>query len=328
MIIIVSIKKKRIGTITTEAPRLDTAILWLLCFFLLGYFLRSPTLAAASVKSALGICASSLIPSLFPFIVLVGIMNGSGLSATVARLIGRPIGKLFGIREEAVYALLLGCVGGFPIGALCVRELYDSGTLEKCEAERLLGYVNNASPAFCIGTLGMSLFGSTAFGIRLFLCQLVAAFAVGLTQRRRISLPSHASFKPPALSTSDTITNAVATGGLTMLKICSFAIFFAVLGDAACLVADRFLGGFAAALCASICELTLAGRRLAALSGIIPELLCAFAVGWSGISVHMQTASVLSGSGIGMKRYYISKLAQGILSTAFLFLSYLFCGGL
>ncbi len=318
VIIIVDIKKKpaikAVGT-----PRFDRVALWLLCFFLLGYFLRAPSLAAVSVKKALDVCATALIPSLFPFIVLVGMISGSGLSERIAAVIGRPVGMIFGIPDGAVSAVLLGCLGGFPIGAVCVRELYERGALSRGDAERIIGFVNNASPAFCIGTLGMSLFGSAELGVMLYLCQLAAALTVGLLGRRR-HVSTAGAYVSRTFSVADTVTQSVASAGLTMLKICAFAVFFAVLGDAVCMVAERFFGASAAAVCAAVCELTLAGRRLSTLSGMAPMVLGAFAAGWAGISVHMQTASVLSGSGIGMRRYYVSRLTVGGLSALYMLL--------
>ena len=316
MIIIVSVKKKH-----TRLPSPALTALWMLIIFLLFYFLKSPALAAESVRGALELCAMGLIPSLFPFIVLVSMFNSSGMSARFANIIGRPLGRLFGIDRSAASAILLGALGGFPIGAVCTRELYDSGALTSTDAERLLTFTNNASPAFCIGAVGLSLFGDIGFGVQLYICQLSAALLIGIVQRRRVT-PSGVKPRCAAnISVSDTVTSAIAGGGATMLKICAFAVFFAVVGDALCSVISRFFGDTSAALSAALCELTLAGRRCAALGGNIPRLICTFAVGWSGMSVHMQTASILSGSGLSMKRYYLCKLLQGLIGTALMLMT-------
>ncbi len=309
MIIIVGIKTNR----QFAVPSYGTVFVWISCLCVLVYFFKAPELASASVKRALDICASGLIPSLFPFIVLVGIMNRSGLSIFISKLIGTPISKLWGIRKEAAYALFLGIVGGFPIGAVCVRELYESGEIEKEEAEGLLAAVNSASPAFCIGMLGINQLGSAKAGILLYLCQIAASLAVNHIGK---TTPSHdvcTYRKPVSTPLPDILTEAVSTGGLTMLKICSFAVFFSVIGDAVCLAAENAAGIYASAFFASLFELTLAGKKASLLSDAASLIICAFAVGWSGFSVHMQTASVLSGSGLGLKRYFIKKLLQGIL---------------
>jgi sporulation integral membrane protein YlbJ len=315
VIIITDTKKAR------RIPDYGTVFLWAASLFTLAYFLKSPGLAAASVRAALNICASGLIPSLFPYIVLVGIMNRSGLSDRLSCLVGRPFSFLFRIHPGAANAFFLGALGGFPIGAVCTGELYKNGTISKEEAERLCAFTGNASPAFCIGSIGSSLFGNPMLGIRLYLCSLTAAVIVGILLRIgiRSRRPSAAEVTLPRcqehpLSAADIITSAVSDGVTTMLKVCAFAVFFAVIGDAACLAVQTVSGEFAAAVCASLCELTLAGRRCAELGTPSSAILCAFAVGWSGLSVHMQTASVLSRSGIRLTKYTVWKLFQGLLS--------------
>lgn len=292
-----------------------TAI-WMFSVFLLGYFLKSPQAARESVKNALSVCANALIPSLFPFAVLVGIMNSSGLSLAVSRLIGAPVSRLLGIRREAVSAVLLSALGGFPMGAVCVRRLLDERILTKDEAERLLMFTSTASPAFCVGALGLSMFGDAGFGLKLYICQLAAAFLTAvITKKGDIGISSTVLAARKA-EVSDLLTGAITEGGMTMLKVCSFTVFFAVVGDAVCLICESCAGSTLAAAFASFCELTLAGRRCAALGGQIGKILCGFAVGYSGLSVHMQTAAVMNGSGVSLRKYHVAKAAQGIFCAA------------
>ena len=124
VIIIVSQKKKRLS------GQLGALMaIWLLSLFLLFYFLRSPSAVANSARAALNLCASGLIPSLFPFIVLVSVINSSGLSCLISRCFGSPLEWLLGIPKPATTAVILGALGGFPIGAVCTRELYLKGEI-------------------------------------------------------------------------------------------------------------------------------------------------------------------------------------------------------
>ncbi|MBQ2765828.1 MAG: hypothetical protein IJF48_02455, partial [Clostridia bacterium] len=224
------------------------------------------------------------------------------------------------IDEQCSYAVILGSLGGFPIGAICTNELYMSGVIDKSSAERLLTFTNNASPAFCIGAIGISLFSDAALGVKLYFCQLISAVIIGIVQRR--SCNSTQRIKKCTVSSthiSDILTHSVTAGGETVFKICTFAIFFAVVGDALCIVSNRFFGDTTSAISAVLCELTLAARKCSELGGKAGYLMCAFAVGWSGISVHMQSASVLSKSRISMRRYLICKLCQGALCCIMMF---------
>ncbi len=311
MIIIVSQKKRTLGI-----ERAALALLWLMSFFMLFYFLRSPTAAKSSAKSALDLCAFGLIPSLFPFVVLISLLNLSGLSRRIANISGGLFGNIFGISPAAASAIILGSLGGFPIGAVCTRELYLGGEITKSEAERLITFTNNASPAFCIGVVGVSLFGDTGLGVRLYICQLTAAFTIGIIQRKKLSRTPIAKRIAKRPDISKILTAAISNGAQTMLTICAFAVFFAVVGDALCITLRHYLGDTVAVLVAAICELTLGTRQCAALSPRTARILAAFAIGWSGISVHMQISSILSDTKIAMRRYYLCKLLQGILTAS------------
>ncbi len=279
-----------------------------------------PRLAAESAKTALGNCAMGLVPSLFPFIAVVGIINSSGFSEILAKVFGKPVEFIFGVKRECISAIILGALGGFPIGAVCARELYLKGALTRDEAERLLSFTNNASPAFCIGTVGIAFFNSASFGIKLYVFQLVSAIIIGISGRKKTSEKRRQIYsrKPPKIS--ELITKSVTDSGFTMLKICSFAVFFAIVGDVVCAVFEHHFGITVCTAVVSLFELTLAARRCVEL-GSIGRLLCSFAVGFSGLSVHMQVASVVSDCPVSMTKYYLAKLIQGFMCMGFMLIS-------
>ncbi len=294
---------------------------WLFLIFAVCYLLKSPTAGAESVRSALIMCARSLIPSLFPFAVLVNMINRSGLPESFARLMGKPLAFIFGIKADAAYALILGILGGFPIGAVCVGDLYEKSIIDEREALRLTSAVTVASPAFCIGAVG-SMF-SVDMGARLYFCQLAAAVTVLLITRGAKSNPA-VSFPNRPVSAVKILTDSISAGGITMVKICSFVIFFAVLGDGVCAVLGRFFGETVSAAAASLFEITLAVRKASPLPGKLPLLISAFAVGNSGLSVHMQVFSVLGDCRISKFGYLIRRALQGVLSAVFMYISLLF----
>ncbi len=279
---------------------------------MLVFFLKSPDAISESVKGALLVCAQKLVPSLFPFIVLVGILNLSGASEYAMHRLGKPMGKLLGITPSAVYAVILGAVGGFPIGAVCVRDLYESGKVGKKEAEKLLAISSNASPAFCVLAVGESMLGNRMLGIKLYICQLCTVLVIGMFLRGRADSRCFDSVTKP-LPLSLAVSSAVERGGLTMVKICSFAVFFAAVGDAVCSYAERLFGYGAACIAAAVTELTLGTRYASSLEPRIGAAIIAFSVGWAGLSVYMQTASAVWGTGLSLSVYRRAKAVQGIL---------------
>ena len=82
---------------------------------------------------------------------------------------------LFRLPGCAGSALLLGLVGGYPIGARTAAELYTSGALTRQEAERLLTFCNNSNPVFLVSVLGSGVFGSVRTGLWLWLIHVCSA---------------------------------------------------------------------------------------------------------------------------------------------------------
>lgn len=91
---------------------------------------------------------------------------------------------LFRVDGVGSSALLLGLVGGYPIGPRTTAELYRQGALRRDEAERLLTFSNNSNPVFLISVLGLGVFGSVRVGIWLWLIHLLSALLTGLCFRQ------------------------------------------------------------------------------------------------------------------------------------------------
>ncbi|MGN1129379.1 MAG: hypothetical protein ACI4T6_10565 [Candidatus Flemingiibacterium sp.] len=318
MIIIDDIKK---SARRFSLPPLTVGLAWCLLAFMTAYLLKCPQRASRSAADALTVCAKRLVPSLFPFIVVNSLICKSGLSSAAAILIGRPFERLTGLPGAGAAAFLLGLAGGFPVGAVTARELYDRGELTADEAARLIAFSNNAGLAFCVGGIGSALYDSLLVGWKLWCFQLIPAILIALITADRKRKPAAPAYRridyPRRGGLMKLLADSVAGSALTMLKICAFAVFFAVIGD----ILTGFFTGAAGALAASLCELTLASRVCAEL-GETGLPICAFAVGFAGMSVHAQVAAVLSDSGIPMRRYFLSKLAQGLTAAL---LTALFC---
>ena len=321
-----------------------------LIFF--AVLIGSPSTAARAAARSLEICAARLIPSLFLFIALTGIITSTRIADFIGRLFCRPFVWLFGIPPAGVCAFILGSVGGFPIGAVTAKRLYDDRLLTRDEAARLIAFSSNAGMAFCVGGIGVSLYGSAAIGWQIYLCSLISAVIIGIVQNRGGTFAragyahSRAVTKQGAQPLYDNGSNAQPQGlppqsarqiltsvsdsilaaGLTMLNICAFAVFFGVVGELSATALTSLAGRFGyagdklSAIFACLCELTLASRLCAELSPILSIPLCSFAAGFAGMSVHMQTAAVVGE--IPLRRYFIAKAAQGVLAAT---LSALFC---
>ena len=297
-----------------------------LCFgwfslFCLLLILRNAEIAIEYMNRGLRLCAKTVIPALFPFMVISELIVSGGIGALLLRPISKPLKRLFRLPEEGCCTVVLGMLCGFPVGAKCAVSALKHGTLTPDEAERVLLFSSNPSSAFLINAVGVSLWGNSRFGTRLWLVTLLSQLTVGVLFTH---LPSKKdtnrcinvnTLQSTSLSGVKLFTEAVRSSCFGILLICAYVIFFSALVGTLNIVLEQF--GASATLKAILFGVfELSGGMSAAASLSIPivgALLCAFAAGWSGLSVHCQLLSICDGHGLPLKRYLIAKLLQGAL---------------
>ena len=197
------------------------------------WFLADAARVRAAAVEALALCGRSVIPALFPFLAVSGLLISLGFGQWLAPLFSGLMAPLFRLPGQAAGPLLLGLIGGYPIGAQTAAGLYREGQLTAGEAERLLTFCNNSNPVFLVSVLGVGVFGSVRAGVWLWLIHVASALLTGLFfrghgkrgSRERVSrgIP----FQALSLSTAFVGSIRDAAGG--MLSVCAFVVFFYVL---------------------------------------------------------------------------------------------------
>ncbi len=292
--------------------------------FVAVLFFKNASAAAQWITRGLSLCASKLIPSLFPFMVLSSLVVDSGAGAGFFKLLARPVHFLFGIGEDAVSPLILGWVCGFPVGAKCACELLKQEKITKREYNTLLCICATPSPAFLIGTVGAGMLGNTKVGTALYFISIGASSLIGIFlnvlygKAPRKKNPPRRQVLAPNFSVS--FTRAVRDAAIGMLNICAFVVFFsAFLGVLEGMLVTLGASAVLTSVIFGFFELT---SGLAQISrGAAPSLvLCAMTVGWSGLSVHFQTISICAGAKCSFMPYFISQFAKALLCTLISFM--------
>lgn len=129
-----------------------TGITLLILFFL---FLCFPEEVKTGAQSGLFLWYNSVVPILLPFLILSGLIIGTDSLS----LFLHPFSLLFKnnslFRPVLFYPLFLGLFCGFPMGAKTISDLLHSHSITKRQADFLLPVVNQASPMFLAGFLGI-----------------------------------------------------------------------------------------------------------------------------------------------------------------------------
>ena len=124
-------------------PTAGQAGFWLMSTFCFILILRNSDAAVEYMGRGLTLCAKTVIPSLFPFMVISELLVSSGAGEALGRLFSRMMRRIFGISGAGASALFLGSMCGFPVGAKTAVSLYDRGVISRSECQHLFTFTRS-----------------------------------------------------------------------------------------------------------------------------------------------------------------------------------------
>lgn len=294
----------------------------ILLLILLLFF---PEVSFEYMKSSLKLCAQSLVPSLFPFMIISDFLVMSNSGGILQRLFCKPIGVIFGTSPDGSFAALLGFLCGFPIGAKSALKLYDDGRISHAELCHIMSFCNIPSPAFVCGTVG-AIFHSARLGIILFISLVLSSLIIGVICRaiykyERVTVCSQRISNDCITA----FTSSVTSSATVMTCVCAYVVFFSVIiGYTKHLCCAINAPSILSLLCSISLEISngmaeIAASDIAASGAKNAPLLAAFCAGFSGLSVIFQIISLDKSRQIPKKTFIFQKLIQGLLCCAITF---------
>lgn len=291
-----------------DMSKIKNCLVILLFFIITIILILNQNVLRKSINNSLRMCLSSIVPSIFPFMILSDFLTGNLKTSKDYRFC-KWFGKLFSMNESAMLPFILGNICGFPLGAKSTIDLYKNGSLTKEECERLIGFANNPSLAFVISGVGMGMRGSVTEGVLLYCVILISSFILGISTRSKNNISS----KPGNISKQNfSIVTSIKNSTIAIIYVCSYIIFFSFIAD----IAIKYLNApLVSALFISFLEIGTATNYIA--GNIINETLSlsltAFALAFSGLSVYLQTLS-FAPSEIKKGKCLVMKMCQGLVA--------------
>lgn len=303
-----------------------------------------------SAENGLKLWANSVVPSLLPFFIATELLGYTNIVSILGKLLNKFMRPIFNVPGEGAFPFIIGVISGYPVGAKIVANLKTQGKLTNAEAERLIAYTNNSGPLFIIGTVGIGLFKNTSIGLLLFITHILAGLSVGLVFRwwkfrkkfvenqekgvrpffpyKQISIANLGEVL--ANSITSAINSVLLIGGfivlfcivITILESSNILNVFSVLLTPVLTffkIPISFANGIACGileLTNGVCKVSLIPNKLISTNIII----CAFLLGFGGISISLQILSIISKAKISIKPYIIGKLLQGTLAAVYTYL--------
>lgn len=300
-----------------KRKRAFTEWIWsfLLLFLCIGIILR-PERAASGVSQGLLLCTETLIPALFPFMILSSLFLESRFANLFFFL--NPFLKLLHIHSrKAGAALACGILSGFAPGAKAVDSLYRSGELTRCEAERMLVCCVGISPGFILNGVGVMMLKNINGGWLLFLSQLGAQAVCGAAaafwmhprhphSARSIDSQTHpkAAARQNKPSPTALFCESVQSSIRAILMLCGTVTFFSFLTH---MLTPANASPFIRYLASVFLEVTSACRAACETNAPYRSTLCCAALSLMGSCIFLQVRSLVSPS-ISLRPLVLSRI--------------------
>ena len=301
--------------VTRKTSSLLKTCVCLFTIILAFVLLASSEIASKIVLSSIKLCGTKLIPNIFPFLVISGILTHLGLPELLGRYLKKPMNKLFGVGGVCAAAVITGLICGYPTGAQALYTTKTKGLCTDDDCEKALLISSFASPAFVIGGIGVSLLESERKGFLIWIFHVLATFLVGLlinkiSNKSYIKDDFYSPIKQKGVLSSVSVSIKESAGAI--ISICGSVIFFSVITGY--IVSLNFVPDYLKCIFASFIEIT-SGAEITRglLSNEQAYILISAAVGWSGMSVISQI-SLVTENKIKLRKFVFGKALVSILT--------------
>ena len=275
---------------------------------LLLWFLFFPQAVKNGIANGLDLGGRVLVPAIFPYLVLSGILIKTGALRDVSNKI--KIGKL---SKNAREILLPSLVCGYPTGAKLASSAYDNGSITKQEFYLLFLFANVPGFGFCVSYLS-NIVKSPLFGWLIYISFVLSTLTFLCLFAKRIS-PSHTIIKEERnqkkLTISEALVESVSESAQTMVSLLFFVCFFSSMIE---LSRTLPLPQSFYPIGASFLEIT---TGVCLLIEHYPVETVVFFCGFSGLSVLFQSLYFDKKHAINFLRLLLGRMLYGMLAVCY-----------
>lgn len=283
-----------------------------------------------SVKNSISIFVTSLIPSLFPFLILSEFALNTNIFENISYIFGNVLSKIFKINKDSAIAVIIGFLCGFPSGSIAVNKLYEQRKITKNEAYTLLSFINNNNPAFLISTIGIAIFNNLSIGIILLISHYSASIITGIFYSRYSSHTIiHENTKisnnlikiekniDSNINLIEILKKCILNAFKTLGIIFGFILIFNLLFDILNILFTKLnVNQNIVYIISAIIEITRGSHNIIKLNYSIETILCleSFLLGFSGLCIIFQIYSTISKNNFKFFKILKYKICHGIFS--------------
>lgn len=278
-------------------------IIAILAFVIL--IISEPQVCTDGAARGILLCGRVIIPSLFPFTVCVLFIMKTGILSYASFL--NPFSKrLFRLTGEQFAVMLLSFIGGYPIGAKLINEMYRQNKISLKNAELMVNYCVNAGPAFIVIAVGSAIYSSQRIGYILLFSHIAASFLIALSFRvflRPDDLKTVSNSRK--IGVSDNFVLSVSDAASAVFGICSYVILFSAVSAYLENFSDKII---ILKYLRCLLEVTVG------VSSVKNLITASFLLGFAGFCIWCQVLSVSIGIKINIFVFAAVRILHGAIS--------------
>lgn len=309
---------------------------------------------SAAVKG-LDVWWNIVFPALLPFFIGSELLMGLGVVHFMGVLLEPLMRPLFNVPGVGSFVMAMGLASGFPIGSILTARLRREEMCTKVEGERLMSFTNTADPLFMFGAVAVGMFGLPQVGVTIAAAHYLASVSTGILLRfygrRQPNSPEeyargrimgralaalYNARKKDSRPMGQLMGDAVRNSVNTLLLIGGFIILFSVIIRIMTIIGvvsvlSRILMFFLSplgldptltpAIISGLFEVTLgsqlAGQAATAAPLVQTVMVAGAVIAWSGLSVHAQVASIISGTGMKIAPFVAARFVHAVLAAVY-----------
>lgn len=294
-----------------------------------------------------------VFPSLLPFFITAELLISFGVVKFIGVLFEPIMRPLFNVPGVGSFAWAMGMASGYPTGAKISTRLREERQLTQIEAERLVSFTNASSPLFIFGAVSVGFFYDVKLGVLLAASHYIGNAMVGICMRFHgrkqeiISSRRHIEQKKSIIQAfremhrarmndprpfGKIVGDAVLTSIQTLVMVGGFIILFSVftkllfiigISPKIAILLQYILQilelpvDLALPLFSGLFEITQGAKAISQTetgSLLSKIIVVSFILGFNGLSVQAQVASIIATTDIRFSPYFFARILHGIFA--------------
>lgn len=300
----------------------------LIIIFLLINILIHPNYVSSATSLAFDIWKNNLFPFLFPMFVISEVMISLNAIDIFSNLGNNIITKLFKVKKECTFILIMSMLSGFPSSAKYINSMYEKGILNDNDASKILMFTHFSNPLFIIGTISSTFLGNIKLAKLIFLSHHLTNILIGIMFRNynpikkenNLSSFKYSSTKESSKSLGAILGTAIINSINTLLLILGTISIFLLITTI--LNSTINLGNTGNAIINGIIEMSQGLKYVSMLeiSLHIKTTLSVMIISFGGLSVHLQVMSILSNTKVKYLPFLLSRIIHALIAGLIAFL--------